>query len=141
MPLLNKKTLCGKFRRVNILLSISNPLKPNRQTSYGIYRFCGVTSRIRARGRCHFAPRTTAVAQHTKRERYCHFKNAVLRLRLVTHQEKRHPFTGCRFSWCGRQELNLHGVTHKILSLARLPVPPRPLIYALQALLFYPIQK
>ena len=28
--------------------------------------------------------------------------------------------------WCGRQELNLHGVTHKILSLARLPVPPRP---------------
>ena len=28
--------------------------------------------------------------------------------------------------WCGRQELNLHGGTHKILSLARLPVPPRP---------------
>ena len=28
--------------------------------------------------------------------------------------------------WCGRQELNLHGVSHKILSLARLPVPPRP---------------
>ncbi len=28
--------------------------------------------------------------------------------------------------WCGRQELNLHGITHKILSLARLPVPPRP---------------
>ena len=31
-----------------------------------------------------------------------------------------------RCHWCGRQELNLHGVTHKILSLARLPVPPRP---------------
>lgn len=30
--------------------------------------------------------------------------------------------------WCGRQELNLHGVNHKILSLARLPVPPRPRI-------------
>ncbi len=30
------------------------------------------------------------------------------------------------FLWCGRQELNLHGVNHKILSLARLPVPPRP---------------
>ena len=27
--------------------------------------------------------------------------------------------------WCDRQELNLHGVSHKILSLARLPVPPR----------------
>ena len=30
------------------------------------------------------------------------------------------------YFWCGRQELNLHGVNHKILSLARLPVPPRP---------------
>ena len=37
-------------------------------------------------------------------------------------------------TWCGRQELNLHGVTHKILSLARLPVPPRPHI-----LLFCPL--
>ena len=33
--------------------------------------------------------------------------------------------------WCGRQELNLHGVSHKILSLARLPVPPRPRITGL----------
>ena len=38
--------------------------------------------------------------------------------------------------WCGRQELNLHGVTHKILSLARLPVPPRPHI-----LLFFPTRE
>lgn len=30
--------------------------------------------------------------------------------------------------WCTRQELNLHGVNHKILSLARLPIPPRVLI-------------
>ena len=33
--------------------------------------------------------------------------------------------------WCGRQELNLHGISHKILSLARLPVPPRPRITGL----------
>ena len=26
--------------------------------------------------------------------------------------------------WCGQQDLNLHGVNHKILSLARLPIPP-----------------
>ena len=35
-------------------------------------------------------------------------------------------FNLCRF-WCTRQELNLHGVNHKILSLARLPIPPRVL--------------
>ena len=32
-----------------------------------------------------------------------------------------------RSFWCTRQELNLHGVNHKILSLARLPIPPRVL--------------
>ncbi len=43
------------------------------------------------------------------------------------------PFTNRYFgfnlclSWCTRQELNLHGVNHKILSLARLPIPPRVL--------------
>ena len=26
--------------------------------------------------------------------------------------------------WCTQQELNLHGSLHKILSLARLPIPP-----------------
>ena len=29
-------------------------------------------------------------------------------------------------AWCGRQELNLHGRFRQILSLVRLPVPPRP---------------
>ncbi len=47
-------------------------------------------------------------------------------------KSKSEPFTRYKYLvriiliWCGRQELNLHGVTHKILSLARLPVPPRP---------------
>ena len=27
-------------------------------------------------------------------------------------------------TWCTQQELNLHGSLHKILSLARLPIPP-----------------
>ena len=39
---------------------------------------------------------------------------------------KKDPAQRRVFFWCGRQELNLHGVNHKILSLARLPVPPRP---------------
>ena len=46
--------------------------------------------------------------------------------RLSTTKQKRKPRKRFPFLWCGRQELNLHGVTHKILSLARLPVPPRP---------------
>ena len=29
--------------------------------------------------------------------------------------------------WCGREESNLHALRHQILSLACLPVPPRPL--------------
>ena len=45
--------------------------------------------------------------------------------RILGH-EKRPCTTQSLLSWCGRQELNLHGVNHKILSLARLPVPPRP---------------
>ncbi len=36
-------------------------------------------------------------------------------------------------TWCTRQELNLHGVNHKILSLARLPIPPR--VHILKTLL------
>lgn len=28
--------------------------------------------------------------------------------------------------WCGRRDLNPHGVTHQVLSLARLPIPPLP---------------
>ena len=28
--------------------------------------------------------------------------------------------------WCGRRDLNSYAVRHQILSLARLPVPPRP---------------
>ena len=30
------------------------------------------------------------------------------------------------FEWCGREESNLHALRHQILSLACLPVPPRP---------------
>ena len=29
-------------------------------------------------------------------------------------------------NYCGEQELNLQGLPHKILSLARLPIPPPP---------------
>ena len=28
--------------------------------------------------------------------------------------------------WCGRKDLNLHGLPHQNLNLARLPIPPRP---------------
>jgi hypothetical protein len=31
----------------------------------------------------------------------------------------------CR-RWCGRKDLNLHGLPHLVLSQARPPVPPRP---------------
>ena len=44
--------------------------------------------------------------------------------RILGHEKD--PAQRRVFFWCGRQELNLHGVNHKILSLARLPVPPRP---------------
>ena len=53
-------------------------------------------------------------------------------LKLFKQKSKSEPFTRYKYlvriilTWCGRQELNLHGVSHKILSLARLPVPPRP---------------
>ena len=45
---------------------------------------------------------------------------------VVTRQKK--STARMLFFWCGRQDLNLHGGTHQILSLARLPIPPRPQI-------------
>ncbi len=33
--------------------------------------------------------------------------------------------------WCGREDLNLHTVRHQILSLACLPIPPRPRLLTL----------
>lgn len=30
------------------------------------------------------------------------------------------------FEWCGRRDLNSHGLLHYRLKIARLPVPPRP---------------
>src|SRR5581483_6403245 len=37
---------------------------------------------------------------------------------LSPHREKT---VGCRRGWCERGDLNPHGITHQILSLARLP--------------------
>ena len=31
--------------------------------------------------------------------------------------------------WCGRRDLNSYAVGHQILSLARLPIPPRPRVW------------
>jgi hypothetical protein len=31
-----------------------------------------------------------------------------------------------RLLWCGREDLNLHGLPHYHLKVARLPIPPRP---------------
>ena len=56
-------------------------------------------------------------------------------LKLFKHKRKSEPFACNKYpvriilTWCDRQELNLHGVSHKILSLARLPVPPRSHLY------------
>ena len=35
------------------------------------------------------------------------------------------------YLWCGREDLNLHTVRHQILSLACLPIPPRPRLLTL----------
>ena len=32
----------------------------------------------------------------------------------------------CKYSWCGRRDLNPHAVRRQILSLVRLPIPPHP---------------
>ena len=32
----------------------------------------------------------------------------------------------CKYSWCGRRDLNPHAVRRQILSLVRLPIPPLP---------------
>ena len=41
-------------------------------------------------------------------------------------------------SWCGIEDLNFHDlkIGHKILSLARLPIPPIPLVYYLYIIHF-----
>ena len=33
--------------------------------------------------------------------------------------------------WCGRQDLNLHGLLHSLLKAARIPIPPRPRLFLL----------
>ena len=51
----------------------------------------------------------------------------------VTHRQKRNVDFSTLLvnSWCGIEDLNFHDLKtgHKILSLARLPIPPIPLVY------------
>ena len=58
---------------------------------------------------------------HSSREptRICAFKQSFVRT-----TQKRTP-KGAP-AWCGRRDLNPHGVTHRNLKPARLPVSPRP---------------
>lgn len=56
------------------------------------------------------------------------FKHILLVLIIYKIIKESAVNTALSFLWCTRQELNLHGVNHKILSLARLPIPPRVLI-------------
>ncbi len=47
---------------------------------------------------------------------------------LTTKKESRYIHaTLCMETICGRGDSNPHGETHQILSLTRLPIPPRPL--------------
>ena len=50
--------------------------------------------------------------------------------------KKKNTPNGCSSFWCGRRDLNPHGVTHRNLKPARLPISPRPryiteILYAL----------
>ncbi len=42
---------------------------------------------------------------------------------------------------CGRRDSNPHALRHQILSLARLPIPPRPLKQGANVILFLKIRK
>ena len=48
-------------------------------------------------------------------------------LRVVSFiPQEKDTQTGVLFLWCGRRDLNPHGVTHRNLKPARLPISPRP---------------
>ena len=94
-------------RSTGIALLAARPAPPLSMASFA-FRFC-VTAFLSGKA---FCSRKTAPT--------------LTSCRVFGEKQKRKPRLGFPFLWCGRQGLNLHGVTHKFLSLARLPVPPRP---------------
>ena len=50
-------------------------------------------------------------------------------LRVVGSYQKEKHQNRCFSVWCGRRDLNPHGVTHRNLKPARLPISPRPHIW------------
>ena len=53
----------------------------------------------------------------------------------MTAQQTSHPVL------CGRRDSNPHAVWHQILSLARLPIPPRPQKQGANVIYFFKMRK